>query len=193
MNFDFEFFLSDNKDIVFRLDKYYENLYEVAKLKNETESYAYNAIRFTKEDIPILCNLLEAGLKAPKSDLPLIVTKINGTQVKIFNTFGYFGAAFKTYEFTYTEWDGSKKYDFHPWYNDYTQCDKGIRLTEEECLELLAVLKFQTTYKIRKETKYKELGNNKAEAYIFGNRIEGKSEDIINIICELQKRDVGKL
>ena len=162
MNFDFEFPLSENGDIVFRLDKYYENLFEVAKLKNETESYVYNAIRFTEEDIPILCNLLEVGLKTPKSELPLVVTKINGTQVKIFNSFGQFGAAFKTYEFTYTDWDGSEKYDFHPWYSNYTVCDKGIRLTEDECSELLSVLKLWTTRKARKEMRYKDLGNGKA-------------------------------
>ena len=52
-----------------------------------------------------------------------------------------FYAEYHNYLFSYTDWDCSKKYDFHPWYNNYTECDKGIRLTEDECSGLFAILK----------------------------------------------------
>lgn len=142
MNIDFEFPLNENKDIVFRIDKLNTNLFEVAKLKQNDESYAYNAIRFKIEKIRDLYNLIEIGLKTPKSDTSILTTRINGTQVRILNYFGTFNAEFKNYLFTFTDWGNSEKYDFHPWYNNYTECDKGIRLTEDECRELLTILRF---------------------------------------------------
>jgi len=137
----FEFPLSENGDIVFRMDRCHSNLFEIAKLKNGEESYAYNAVRFGVDKIDELYNLLELGLNTPKSDVAILTTKINGTQVRILNKFGIFDAEYKNYLFSYTDWDCSKKYDFHPWYNNYTVCDKGIRLTEEECSELVAILR----------------------------------------------------
>lgn len=142
MNVDFEFPLNENKDIVFRIDKQNTDLFEVAKLKLNDESYAYNAVRFRIGKIRDLYNLLEIGLKTPKSDTAILTTKINGTQVRILNHFGTFDAEYKNYLFTFTDWGCSEKYDFHPWYNNYTECDKGIRLTEDECRELLTILKF---------------------------------------------------
>ena len=140
-NNNFEFILNENNDIVFRLDKYNENLFEIAKLKNDDESYAYNAVRFEFDKIEELHDLLELGLNTPKSELPVVTTRINGTQVRILNRFGVFDTRYKIYQFTYTDWDHSKKYDFHPWYNDYSACDKGIRLDEDECRNLLTALK----------------------------------------------------
>ena len=142
MNLEFEFPLNENKDIVFRLDRQHSHLFEIAKLKSNNESYAYNAVRFGFEKLEELYNLLEIGLKSPKSDVAIHTTRINGTQVKILNYFGTFETEYKNYHFTYTDWGCSEKYDFHPWYNNYTECDKGIRLTEDECSELLMVLKF---------------------------------------------------
>lgn len=141
MNTEFKFPLNKNGDIVFRLDRYDENLFEIAKLKNSTESYAYNAVRFKKENIKKLYDLLEIGLQTPKSTTPVITTNINGSTVRILNLFGNFDAGYRTYQFAYTDWEGSEKYDFHPWYNNYTECDKGIRLTEDECSTLVAILK----------------------------------------------------
>ena len=46
MNIDIEFALNENKDIVFRLDRQNPHLFEIAKLKPNSESYAYNAVRF---------------------------------------------------------------------------------------------------------------------------------------------------
>ena len=138
----FEFPLSENGDIVFRLDKYNPRLFEIAKLKDDGESYAYNAVRFGFDKLDELYKLLEIGLKTPKSDVSIVTTRINGTQVRILNKFGTFVTEYHTYLFSYTDWDCSEKYDFHPWYNEYTKCDKGIRLTEDECSELLVVLRF---------------------------------------------------
>ena len=142
MNTKFEFPLNENKDIVFRLDEQHPNLFEVAKLKPNNESYAYNAVRFRIEKIEELYNLLKIGLKTPKSEVAIRTTKINGTQVRILNYFGTFEAEYKKYQFTYTDWGGREKYDFHTWYNDYDECEKGIRLTEDECSELLMALNF---------------------------------------------------
>lgn len=133
--------LSDDGNIVFRLDRHDKKLFEIAKLKKDGESYAYNAIRFRMESLRELYNLLDLGLKTPKSTLPILKTKINGTTVKILNHFGEFDAGYRVYQFTYTDWAGSEKYDFHPWYNNCTECDKGIRLTEEECSKLVMILK----------------------------------------------------
>ena len=142
MNIEFEFPLNENKDIVFRLDRQCSHLFEIAKLKANNESYAYNAVRFRVEKLKELHDLLTLGLNTPKSEIPIRTTKINGTQVKILNYFGTFNAEYKNYQFMYTDWDCSEKYDFHTWHADYTQCEKGIRLTEEECSELLTALKF---------------------------------------------------
>ena len=131
-----------NGEIVFRLDRQHSNLLEIAKLKNDNESYAYNAVRFGFDKLEELYKLLELGLKSPKSEIALRATRINGTQVRILNYFGTFNADYKSYLFTYTDWDCSEKYDFHPWYNNYTECDKGIRLTEDECYNLLNAVKF---------------------------------------------------
>lgn len=141
MNTNFEFPLSEKGDIVFRIDRYNSSLFEIAKLKDDGESSAYNAVRFGLDKLNELCKLVELGLKTKKSDIAMLTTKINGTQVRILNKFGLFNAEYHDYLFSYTDWGGSDKYDFHPWYNNYTECDKGIRLTEEECSELLAILR----------------------------------------------------
>lgn len=147
MSINFEFPLNENKDIVFRLDRQHSHLFEIAKLKPNNESYAYNAVRFRVEKLEELYDLLELGLKTPKSEVAIRTTRINGTQVRILNYFGTFDAEYKNYQFTYTDWDCSEKYDFHTWYNDYDECEKGIRLTEDECSELLMVLKFLLRFK----------------------------------------------
>lgn len=149
----FEFHLNKNKDIVFRLDRQNPHLFEIARLKPDNESYAYNAVRFRVEKIKELYDLLELGLNTPKSKTSIRTTKINGTQVRILNYFGTFEAEYKNYQFTYTDWNCSVKYDFHSWYNDYTECDKGIRLTEDECCELLMTLKFLLRFKDMKNIK----------------------------------------
>ena len=142
MNVDFKIPLSENGEIVFRLDRHQPNLLEVAKLKNSDESYAYNAVRFGFEKLEELYKLLELGLNTPKSEVAIHTTRINGTHVRILNCFGTFNTDYKNYLFTYTDWDCSEKYDFHPWYNNYNECDKGIRLTEDECYNLLNAVKF---------------------------------------------------
>lgn len=141
MDTEFEYLLSEGGDIVFRIDKYNRKLYEIAKLKTKNESYAYNAIRFRKEKLKDLYDLLNIGLHTPKSDEPILTTNINGTSVEILNYFGEFEAEYHKYQFMYTLWNCDEKYDFHPWYSNYTECDKGIRLTHAECFKLAWILK----------------------------------------------------
>ena len=146
---DFELPLSEHSNIVFRPDRYDTSLFEIAKLKPDGESYAYNAVRFKKEKVEDLYSLLMKGLFLPKNPSPFVSTQINGTTVRIVNYLGEFNTEYKTYKFTYTEWDGSEKYDFRVWYNNYTECDKGMRLTEDECFNLALFLKRNFDCKIK--------------------------------------------
>lgn len=98
-----------------------------------------NEIKFTRDELQKLYILLIIGLHTPKQQNPIATTKMYGQIVNVYNYFGDVGDTVD-FQFTYTSWDGIYKYDLRHWGDKFSDCWKGVRMTEEECKVLIRIL-----------------------------------------------------
>ena len=133
--------LSLNGYMYFRLTNWCGNImYEIRGWKEDGEIPFDNDIKFTKQEHRHLYSLLKNAINTTKLKTPARVMKKGGTVVKIFNHFGEIDSQGVVRQFTYSDWGYGSKYDFRYWEQNYTDCWQGVRLTEEECVNLVKIL-----------------------------------------------------
>lgn len=99
-----------------------------------------NCIKFSKNSLEQLYAILKTAIYSPKSNTPIRTEVICGSTVHILNKFGSFRSYNSTYDVTYTQWDGRNKYDIRYWDKNISELPKGVRLTEEECVNFVRLL-----------------------------------------------------
>lgn len=98
-----------------------------------------NEIKLTKNELKKLHELLKIGINSKKSDSSIATIKKYGKFVKVLNYFGSVGDTID-FQLTYTDWDGVCKYDLRHWEYEFSDCWRGVRMTENECKVLIKIL-----------------------------------------------------
>lgn len=106
-----------------------------------------NEIKLTRDELRKLYLLLFIGLHTPKQPSPIATIKKYGQIVNVYNYFGDVGDT-NLFQFTYTSWDSMCKYDLRHWDNNFSDCWRGVRMTEGECKVLLRILDKEFGYKM---------------------------------------------
>lgn len=98
-----------------------------------------NEVKFTRKELQELYYILKDALCTPKASIPFFVTKKENTFVKILNYYGEI-KGWTNFQVTYTSWNDVEKYDIRHWEENFSDCWKGVRMTEEECENFVHIL-----------------------------------------------------
>lgn len=124
----------------FRLTDWCGNiLYDLRGWKENGTKPFDNEVKFAKEELEHLHSLLKLAINAAKPEIPLYVLKKGNRIVKVFNHFGELDCGIKM-QFTYADWGYGSKYDIRYWEENFSDCWHGVRLSKEECINLIKIL-----------------------------------------------------
>lgn len=114
--------------------------YDLRRWDN-TNTQPYKGVTFDEEDLDYLLESLHIATELPKKSTPVRVVPCGKVTAKILDVYGTIpNSGDWPKQITYTDWGHGPKYDLRPWSPDYTQCGKGIALTEAECMRLIEIL-----------------------------------------------------
>lgn len=133
--------LSLNGYIYFRLTNWQGNImYELRGWKENGKKPFENDVKFSEAELKLLYDLLKTGVNTRKSKSPIHILKKKSSVAKVYNYFGELNKGISR-QFTYTDWGYGLKYDIRHWELDFSDCWQGVRMSEEECLHLISILK----------------------------------------------------
>ena len=130
-----------NSSLELRLIKWNSTVKFDLRHWGENGTKPYKGVTFSEGEIKALLPILKEGKSKNKGLTPRYRVSLGAGEAVIYEVFGeYKKTNSKSGKVTYTSWGSSPKYDIRTWSLDFSNCGKGVTLTESECDSLIAVL-----------------------------------------------------
>lgn len=130
-----------NSSLELRLIKWNSSVKYDLRRWGENGTKPYKGVTFTEGEIKKLLPILKEGKAKNKSMTPRHKVSLGAGEAIIYEVFGeYKKTNSKSGKVTYTSWGSAPKYDIRSWALDFSNCGKGVTLTESECDSLIAIL-----------------------------------------------------